>query len=405
MRLYFIHPSLKYIFWVCFSLLFVGCVSKKDESENPKYSIYILGKSGKEYLLQTSSLADGNLKPERDGVLLNTENIGRDTFVKNGFYYHLDRKTGLFSKFKIENNVFETVDSVRVDDFVLENFNWIDDNNLLLVGLNASGYDKAKFVLLDANSLHKQSENNINISKTSNEFKALSIGFVEKQADKLYMGYTFHASQNSNYLTSDTLYVSQYDFPSFKLVNTEKDTRSTYPGGPNTIQSYGFKTEKQDYFFMSCPGIALGNRPELSTGIFKLNADNRNLAKNYFFDISRKVKNHAYGMWYLGNNKAIIRAERKDLFTGLNDHYSKAHFEFYVIDLMTQSVNKLNLPLDKGTRREAVVVRDGTAYISINSEKKGNYIWLYNIKKETLKRGLKLSGDTDFILRIDKLID
>ena len=108
-------------------------------------------------------------------------------------------------------------------------------------------------------------------------------------------------------------------------------------------------------------------------------------------------------MWSLGHQQVIVRAERKDLFTGLGDHYSKAHFEFYVADLAHHTLRKLDLPLDKGTRRECVIVKDDIAYISLNSSTEGNFIWQYNIRTGTLKKGLQLAGDTDFILRIDRL--
>jgi hypothetical protein len=187
-------------------------------------------------------------------------------------------------------------------------------------------------------------------------------------------------------------------------LGTQKETRSTYPGGINTVQSYSFYDEQGDFYFMSCPGIALGNRPDLHTGIFRIRENALQTDPEYFFDISASgINNHAYGLWYLGHGKAIIRSERKDLYKGLGDHYSTAHFEFYVLDLKAQTVKKLDLPLDKGTRRECVIVEKGIAYIAVNSTKEGNFIWLYDIRTGTLRKGLQLAGDTDFIMRIDRL--
>ena len=142
---------------------------------------------------------------------------------------------------------------------------------------------------------------------------------------------------------------------------------------------------------------------EIKSGIFRIKKD-QSVIDNYFFNISESIiKNHAYGMWPLGGNKAIIRTERKDLFKDLNDHYKVAQFEFYVLDLQTKVIKKLNLPLDKGTRKQCVIVQNGIAYIAINSAKEGNFIWLYDIQKESLKKGLQLAGNTDYILRIDTL--
>jgi hypothetical protein len=39
----------------------------------------------------------------------------------------------------------------------------------------------------------------------------------------------------------------------------------------------------------------------------------------------------------------------------------------------------------------------------VNSSTEGNFIWIYNIRTGSLKKGLELAGNTDFILRMDKL--
>jgi len=399
---------IKFSIIAVFAFCFFGCKERKPANQkDAKYSLYILAKDGKEYLLTSNTLDSGELKPEISGVYLDPKDMDRDVFVKDGFFYHLNRKNNRFSKFKLENGKLITAGFLDIKDFSIENFNWIGKDSLLLTGLNLSGYNHSKYSFINTTKMETITQGDMEIPAPSGKYTTLSIGFVEKKGNALLVGYTYHLAQGvSNYLTSDTLYVSELSYPQMKLIGTQKDSRSTYPGGINTIQSYNFKDEKGDYYFQSCPGIALGNHPDLPTGIFKIEAGEKKIDPKYFFNISAsKIKNHAYGMWYLGGNKAIIRSERKDLFKGLGDHYSTAHFEFYVLDLLTQSVTKLNLPLDKGTRRECVIVEGNTAYISVNSTREGNYIWLYNIKTGALKKGLQLGGDTDFIMRIDRLKD
>ncbi|SES30996.1 DUF4374 domain-containing protein [Pedobacter rhizosphaerae] len=381
----------------------IGCLNKSDAEA--KYSFYILAKDGNEYLLTSNSLTDGSLKPETDGVLLDRKDMDRDVMIKEGYYYHLNRKKGLFTKFKLEEGTLKMIDTLNLKDYSIENFNWLGKDTLLLTALNISGYNETKFALIDTKRMKTIRAGTMEIPKPSGIFTTLSIGLVEKRKNSLLVGYTYHHSTGiSNYATSDTLYVSQLSYPDMELIKTEKDTRSTYPGGVNTIQSYNFSDAHQDYYFMSCPGIALGNRPEIPTGIFRIKANTDTLDRDYFFDISGSViQNHAYGMWNLGNDKVIIRSERKDLFKGLGDHYSTAHFEFYELNLKSKAIKKLALPLDKGTRRECVLVEGNTAYIAVNSTNEGNYIWVYDVQTGALKKGLQLAGDTDFILRMDRL--
>jgi hypothetical protein len=389
----------------CFSLSCTDSPFAISDPEPKKYSIYIMGKDGSDYLLETNSLSSGKLAPEKDGFNIDDQNITRTVFVKDGFYYHSNRKTGQFSKYKSNSNAIHEIAALPLQDFSLENKYWISNDTLLLTGLNNSDFSQVKYALVKTSSMELLASGDMDIPRPSGKFDNMSVCFVERRAQKLFVAYTYHQQLgHSDYTTSDTTYVSTLQYPKMKALSTAKDTRSTYPGGINTIQPYSFNDEQQNYYFMLCPGIALGNRPKLPTGILRINAGADVPDPNYFFDISAQITNHAYGMWNLGDNQAIIRAERKDLFKGLSDHWSTPHFEFYLLNVTTGKVlKKLDLPLDKGTRRECVLVQDGIAYISVNSTKEGNFIWLYDIHTGTLKKGLQLIGDTDFIMRIDRL--
>lgn len=408
-----IYRSFRRAFLLLTSVVLLLChysCSQKPKNSNisagRNYSIYILGKDGKEYIIETNSLDSGKILPEKQGAILDPKTMDRDIIVKSGSYYHLNRKKAELSKYDVQDDSLHTIASVPLKDFSIENYFWAGKDSLLLTGLDIKDFKQTKYILIETGKMTLLSSGNVAIPQPSGKFTSMSIGFVELRKNHLFIGYTYHQQlSSSNYTTSDTTYIATLDYPKMNLLKIEKDTRSTYPGGINTVQSYSFNDEQNNYYFMSCPGIALGNRPDLPTGIFRIKAGAENLDKDYFINISSSlVKNHAYGMWYLGNNKAIIRSERKDLFKGLSDHYSTAHFEFYLIDLSTAKViKKLDLPLDKGTRRECVIVKNNIAYIAVNSSTEGNFVWMYDTKTGSLKKGLELAGNTDFIMRIDKL--
>ena len=392
-----------------FSLFLYSC-SQQPETSNmlagKNYSMYILGKDGKEYIVETNSLDSGKILPEQQGAMLDAKAMDRDIIVKDGSYYHLNRKKAKLSKYNVQKDSLHTVASIPLKDFSIENYLWVGKDSLLLTGLDIKGFKQAKYVLIETGKMDLLSSGSLAIPQPSGKLTSMSIGFVELRKNHLFVGYTYHQQlSSSNYTTSDTTYIAELGYPQMNLLKIDKDTRSTYPGGINTVQSYSFNDEHNNYYFMSCPGIALGNRPDRPSGIFRIKAGDESLDKDYFINISSSlINNHAYGMWYIGNNKAIIRSERKDLFKGLGDHYSTAHFEFYLIDLAAARViKKLNLPLDKGTRRECIIVKDNMAYIAVNSSTQGNFIWIYNPKTDDLKKGLELAGNTDFIMRIDKL--
>lgn len=406
------HQSAKYAVLGITALLFISLLfSCKERSSGTgsdtkkKYAIYILGKDAKEYMLETNELDSGILYPEKAGAALDEKSIDRDMIVRDGFYYRINRRKASFLKYKVEDGRFSQAASAPLEDFAADNFYWISKDTLLLTGLNAQDFTQAKYALIQTTEMKVLVVGSLAIPAPSGKYTSISTGFTELKGHKLLIGYTYHQKLSSyDYTTSDTTYVASFSYPELKKLATEKDIRSTYPGGTNLVQPYTFNDEKGDYYFMTCPGIALGNRADLPTGIFRIKAGESQPDKGYFFNISASlIHNHGYGIWYLGGNQAIIRTERKDLFKGLNDHYSTAHFEFYLLDLSGKVLKKLALPLDKGTRRACIIVKGDTAYIAVNSTKEGNYIWLYNIKTGALKKGVQLAGDTDFIMRIDEL--
>lgn len=385
-----------------------GCTEKSlmsgDEGHN-KYSIYILGKDGKEYLLETNQLDSGLLIPDRDGASLNTREMDRSVIVKNGYYYYLNRKKAVLVKYAVKEHQLQEIQSMPLAHFSIENYLWLGGDTLLLTGLATPDFKQVKYTMLHTDAMKAIREGRMEIPIPSGRFDNMSVGFVKKQGAQLLVGYTYHQQIGvSNYTTSDTTSITTLNYPQMTAIKTVKDTRSTYPGGVNTVQTSAFQDAQGDFYFMECPGIALGNRPELATAIMRINKNATVADPHYFFNLSAAIGNHAYGMWNLGGDKAIVRAERKDLFKGLGDHYSTPHFEFYLVDVKNNKVlQKLALPLDKGTRRECVLLKDNIAYISVNSSSEGNYIWKYDLKSGALTKGLQLAGNTDFILRIDKL--
>jgi hypothetical protein len=376
------------------------------KSTQKKYGIYVLGKDAKEYIVETNTLDSGIIYPEKTGAELNEKEMDRDLIAKDGFYYRLNRKKASFIKYTATEQTMKEVATAPLENFAIDNYYWLNKDSLLLTGLNTTDFSQVKYAIIKTDDMKVLTIGDLAIPRPFGKYTSISTGFTELKNKQLFVGYTYHQRLSSyDYTTSDTTYLALFNYPQMTKIRIDKDVRSTYPGGTNMVQPYSFNDEKGNYYFMTCPGIALGNRADISTGIFRINAGEDALDKNYFFNISGSViNNHAYGIWYLGGKQAIIRTERKDLFKGLSDHYSTAHFEFYLIDLATQKViKKLELPLDKGTRRACVIVSGEMAYISVNSTKEGNYIWLYNIKTRNLKKGLQLAGDTDFMMRIDQL--
>lgn len=393
------------IAWLFVFAQFIGCSPEKASRETnfpKKYSLYVMMKDGAEYIIQTDTLTSGHINPLTQGSRVVPSRIFYELLAHQNHYYRLDWKTGRFLQSTILNRVLVPTDSLSLTgSWGIDNYSWLGDTLLIL------GYDTKNSVVRYAKILPdrmKATEGAIDLPKPANGFNSMSIGVNTFLNGNLYVGYTYHKADLNRYTTSDTLYVTELTYPGLKPIRTVKDTRSTYPGGVNTRQSHFFTNEKGDFYFIACPGIALGDNPSKPTGIFRIRKADGVLDKDYFFNLSASpIRNHGYGFWSIGNGKAIVRTERKGLFKGMQDHYLVPHFDFYVLDLAKQTVSRLDLPLDKGTARNCVLVENGLVYITVNSNSGGNYVWLYDPKTGSLRKGLHFDKQVDYILRLERL--
>lgn len=384
-----------------------GCAERKSEKQSPshqKYSIYTMAKDGQEYLLAVDSLSGGNTEPEKTGTKVVPQRIFYDLIVHKGHYYRLNARTSEFLKIRIENNAFITKAKLKLQGFsAIDNYSWITPDSLMIIG-----YDEKRSAVTYAKiNPDKMTavQGILPLPAPTGKYNWMSVGFSQFLNGDLLLGYTYHAAHDLlGYTTSDTMYVETLSYPGMQVIDSYKDNRTTYPGGVNTRQSHFFTDEKGDFYFITCPGIALGNNPDKPTAIMRIRKSDGKIDPDYFFNISASpIQNNGYGFWYIGNGKAIVRTERKDLFTGMNDHYKVPHFDFFELDLATKSATRIDLPLDKGTARQCVLVENGVVYISVNSDAAGNYVWMYNPENRTVKKGLRLLGETDYILRIERL--
>ena len=382
-----------------------GCAPEKtgsDPGTRKKYSLYVMMKDGAEYLVQTDRIDSGHIDPLVQGAKVVPSRIFYELIIHQNRYYRLDWKTGKFLRHVVENKAYTQTGSLPLTgNWSVDNYTWLGDT-LLILG-HDSKHSNVRYAKITFDPM-KALEGTIALPAPTGGYTNMTIGFSTFLKGHLYLGYTYHKTDLNTYTTSDTMYVTELTYPGLKTVRTFKDTRSAYPGGINTRQSHFFTDEKGDFYFISCPGIALGDNPSKPTGIFRIRKADGALDPGYFFNLSTSpIHNHGYGFWYIGNGKAIVRTERKGLFKGMQDHYLVPHFDFYVLDLAQQTTSRLNLPLDKGTARNCILVENGLVYITVNPNTDGSYVWIYDPKTGSLRKGLHFDDQVDYILRLERL--
>lgn len=385
-------------------LLLQSC---SQDSAKKKYSFVVRGEDDRLYVWQTDNLDSGSVNPVEKGVWLEgPPRIWYYLLVKNGHYYYVDSKSEYFVKGQVKGDRFVHLDSIPMPDFGYPDNALFMDKDTIFIASHSMGTKAKKFAKINVNNL-TASIDTLPIPRPRKPFDNLSIGFQLRRDNYLWMGYTYHyTNRNMGYGSSDTVYVARMSYPGMVLENIEKDPRSTYPGNVNTAQENTFTDEKGDFYFMSCPGIVRGANPNQPTAIYRIKANEQKIDSIYFFNISESpIQNHAYGLWNLGNNKALVRSERKDLFKTYKDHYLVPHIEYYEVDLVTKETRKLNLPLDKGSSRTCVLVEKDKVYITINDGEGNNDVWIYQPKNQSLKKGLHFEGNLGYIFRMERLYD
>lgn len=367
-----------------------------------EYGIFVrAGNPSGDYIIPVSSLTSGTATLSGNGAEV-TSVLSYSGFAKNGYYYGL--RDSKLSKFKIQNNQLISVAAVPFS--LLTSFGtplWIDDNNMLILGSGvSSGTVKLLYAIVNASgeSLSVTKTGEVNLTTVPTGYSTFSIGDYQLRNGKLYIEYSFDSGWSV--ATASGSYVASLDYPALTNITVDHDTRSTAPGGTIGYQKSSFTSESGDIYVMNMPGVRMGNYPTLPTIISRIKSGATTFDKDYIFDISAVAGQHAYGMWYLGNGKALIKTERKDLVATWAD-YSKYVFDFYVVDINAKTAKHLSIPLHSGAFLANVVVENGKAYIANQSETEGAYVWEYDVASDKLTQGLKIQDGLQFVLRLDKI--
>ncbi|MFD2599318.1 hypothetical protein ACFSQ3_10165 [Sphingobacterium corticis] len=385
-----------------------ACQTKKKTDEqsipneldfDPAYSLFVSKNSVNHFLFVDSTWNKVAAIPPPNA------SFNREFIIHKKHYYEVNADNDYFIKYRIGKSKLEAVDSIKLVNDNIEQFHWKNGSDTLLLCNVKHGYREiCHFYEIDTKNFKLIREAIVPIPSAVREFNILSIGLMRYQADKIWLAYTYSKMiRGTDYTTIDTMFYATLDYQNLKNLGTETDGRSTYPGGINTIQTYSGTAENGDFYFTSSPGIAAGNAIELPSSIFRKKQNETTVDSSYMINISEQIKNHAYGFWYLGKDKAIVRSEQSDKFTDFANHHAVYQFDYFLTDLTSGKMERLDLPLDKGTRKENVIQVNQDLYIAIDDDEDRHTVWKYNLPTKSVSKHLTPKFPIDYILRLDRL--
>lgn len=336
------------------------------------------------YLLTSGTLTQGSVTSVGNGV----ETTSWSRWFKNGYYYK--RTNGKFAKYKYENKALTLVSEIPVTGNSVV-YTWLDDKNIILENASPVGKDPIfSYSIINVETMAVTKSGTIlgqAMGPTDND---ISVGSLVVRGSKLYIGFSIF---NSGWSATDTAYLAAVDYPALDKATVAKDVRSTFPGSigsdlPSTV-SYN-----NNVYFLTNTGDRWGVNPRKPSAIFRLSNGKNSFDTDYFYDLSAASDGNReyYGLWDLGNGKALTRVGRKDLLKTFEDYTATDVFEYYVLDLVNKTRTKLALPLDKGVRTSPVWVEDGKAYIAVSSSTEGHFVYSYNISTGAITKGLEIKG-------------
>ncbi len=392
------------LLWSFLAISIFSCSRSPEKNINPNFVFCLFNKEEAPTSLLFSEHLDDTNSPTLEIPLSTSRIQEREYIYKNGYFYRLSSQTSLFKKYQLQGSSLVLIDSIQLKNSDFETITWKDDKNLVALCREnfTENTSQARLYQINVAAMKIIKEDTIVLPFATKEYKALHLGLVDIENNNLWIAYSFFKSSGKyGHTTSDTTYYATIKYDSFKLLNIQKETRSTYPGGFNIIQSYSFKDEQGDYYFMTNPGIALGNNLKLPTAIFRKKKGQQLVDRDFMINISKSIGNHAYGIWYAGNGKAIIRNEQKKLYTDFSNYHSVYQFEYRIVDLKSGYIEKIQLPLDKGTQKENVWTDTRYVYIAIDDAHDEHRVWKYNLQTKEISKGLKLPNTANFTVRMN----
>lgn len=348
------------------------------------------------YMLTAGDVTTGSVSAIGNG----TEITSWSRWFKNGYYYK--RTSGKFSKYKYENKLLTLVTEVAVTGAGVNSL-WLDDKTLLLENATPTAEKPIlNYSIINVETMTVTSSGTVAGQALGATDNAIYIGSLTRKDSKLYISYALF---NSQWRATDTAYLAVVDYPSFGNVTISKDTRSTYPGSigvdlPSTL------TYNNNIYILTNTGDRWGINANKPSAIYRIGNGKTSYDTDYFFDLSALSSGNReyYGLWDLGNGKALTRMGRKDLLLTFTDYTATDVFEYYVIDVVNKTRTKLDLPLDKGVRTSPVWVENGKAYIAVSSTTSGNFVYTYEISSGKITKGMEIKG-VDYVNWISRFND
>lgn len=395
---------------------------KKDSDSTPKetiekihYDIWVslgassgMGKDGATLVQSLNTLEDDKTIDFIGKGCDVTASIDAETIIKGKYYYQAAPcKKACFGKYQIINNELQTI---QERPFAKNTYKdrrychaWIDDNTLVIMAANGKA-DEIIWTKLNASTMEIIAEGDLGLAKKTGFTKFSTSGLARYRKSDNTIIYAF---QNKN--NAQAFYVAFIDANDMSVKSYVEENRANQMAGTayGELLQHKMFSDDNDNLYIACNSRIPNSEKSTCQYGCLLRIKNG----EYKFDKDYQGFNDKQGKLvtvdYLGNNKALLYIQDPQ-HTGTGSDNAKyqgwgdAYNCYYaVLDLNTDTKKELTynnskLPYSSGTFSQRSFILNGKAYIGVNPEKSAPGIYVYDIQKDQISKGITIQEGYEF---------
>ncbi|MGE8527712.1 hypothetical protein [Chryseobacterium rhizosphaerae] len=371
-----------------------------SESGEKDYQYFLLSALGSwpntvHYMTATNDLTNGEMDITKEGDEINSKGT-YSYIVKNGFIYNYKTDQGIFKKFKYTQDRLTTVKEVPftyISD--ISSYVWIDANTLVIVGETGDG-QHIRYTVFNTSDLSIIRQGEIEgFQPFPTAYNFYSLGAMTYIDGHIYLQYSF---RNGKWITPDYYNFAVIDYKNFKVINSVTDSRSSGVANGSPYFKTTFTKDNEAFYYTCFPRVGAGSN---KIYLFRALKGATSPDPGYQINLTDLVggKSLETVIEYMGDNKMVVLYRDPALGNAYNGRYA-------IIDIETKQVVRVldELPGDE-PYEQGMFVRNKKLYIAVNANKKGNYVWIYDLQTDKISKGMKLPDKISGFARFDKFYD
>ena len=383
--------------------------------QNVHYDIWVsldetsgMGKGGTSLVQSLNSLEEDKTIDFINKGCDVTASIDEETIIKDKYYYQAAPcKKPCFGKYQIVNNELRTIQErpFKTNTYKDRRYThaWIDDNTLVIIAANGKA-DEIIWTKLNAATMEIIAEGNLGLAEKNGFTKFSTSGLARYRKSDNTIIYAFQDKNDKK-----AFYVAFIDATNMTVKNYVKEDHAEQMAGTayGELLQHKMFLDDNDNLYIACNSrIPNSEKSTCQYGcLLRINKNQYDFDKNY--QGFKYQQGKLVTVDYLGNNKALLYIQDPKhtgissdnaIYEGWGDKYN---CYYAVLDLTTDDKKELTyngnlLPYSSGTFSQRSFILNGKAYIGVNPEKSAPVVYVYDIKKDQVSKGITIQGGYNF---------